>query len=114
MAETIFRKILDGEIPADVVYEDERVMAFRDIAPQAPLHVLVIPREEIQTLNDLQREHDELVGYMVRVATRIAHSEGVDEDGYRLVINCNDAGGQQVPHLHIHLLAGRQMNWPPG
>lgn len=114
MAETVFSKIIRKEIPADVVYEDERVLAFRDIAPQAPTHILVIPKEEIATANDITEAHEPLVGHMMRVAAEIAKKEGIAEDGYRLVMNCNANGGQAVDHIHIHLLGGRKMSWPPG
>ena len=114
MAETIFSKIIRKEIPATIVYEDDQVLAFRDIAPQAPTHILVIPKEEIATSNDLAEAHDALVGRMMRVAAQIARSEGIAENGYRLVVNCNDDGGQAVHHLHLHLLGGRKMAWPPG
>lgn len=111
---TIFSKIISGEIPADVVYRDDQVMAFRDIAPQAPTHILIIPIEEIATANDLSAQHEQLVGHMVAVAARIAREAGIADDGYRLVVNCNRDGGQEVYHLHLHLLGGRKMAWPPG
>ncbi|KXK56993.1 MAG: histidine triad nucleotide-binding protein [Chlorobi bacterium] len=111
---TIFSKIISGEIPADVVYRDDQVMAFRDIAPQAPTHILIIPIEEIATANDLSAQHEQLVGHMVAVAARIAREAGIADDGYRLVVNCNRDGGQEVYHLHLHLLGGRKMGWPPG
>lgn len=111
---TIFGKILRGEIPATVVWEDEKVLAFRDINPAAPTHVLVIPRKHIPTANDIAQEDRELIGHMVWVATRIAADEGLAADGYRLVMNCNDLGGQTVYHIHLHLLGGRAMGWPPG
>ena len=114
MAETIFSKIIRKEIPATIVYEDDHVLAFRDIAPQAPTHILVIPRQEIATTNDIAEEQEPLLGHMVRVAADIAKSEGIAEDGYRLVMNCNADGGQAVNHIHIHLLGGRKMSWPPG
>lgn len=106
---TIFSKIIRREIPADIVYEDDRVLAFRDIDPQAPVHILVIPREEIATANDITEEQEALVGHMVRVASQIARSEGIADNGYRLVFNCNADGGQVVYHLHLHLLGGRKM-----
>jgi len=109
MAETIFSKIINHEIPADIVYEDDEVMAFRDISPQAPVHVLVIPKIEIATVNDIQSEQAELIGKMVLAAQKIAVDEGIAEDGYRLVINCNQHGCQEVFHLHLHLLGGRQL-----
>lgn len=114
MSETIFDKIIRREIPADIVYEDADIVAFRDIAAQAPTHVLFIPRAPIATLNDLGDDDALLVGKLVLAATRYAKARGFAEDGYRLVVNCNRHGGQSVYHLHLHLLAGRQMTWPPG
>jgi histidine triad (HIT) family protein len=114
MSDTIFSKIIRREIPADIVYEDEEILAFRDINAQAPTHVLFIPRRPISTLNALEETDAVLVGKLVLAATGYAKSQGFAEDGYRLVINCNDLGGQTVFHLHLHLLAGRQMQWPPG
>jgi histidine triad (HIT) family protein len=110
---TIFGKIIDREIPAEIVYEDDLCLAFRDIAPQAPTHVLVIPKKEIPTLDDLTDEDQQLMGHMVLAATKLARQLGVD-GGYRLVVNCGPEAGQEVYHLHIHLLAGRKMKWPPG
>jgi histidine triad (HIT) family protein len=109
MSETIFSKIIKREIPADIVYEDDEILAFRDINPQAPVHVLVIPRVEIATVNDIRPEQAELVGRMVLAAQKIAADEGIAEDGYRLVMNCNRHGCQEVFHLHLHLLGGRQL-----
>ena len=109
MSETIFSKIIRHEIPADVVYEDDEIMAFRDINPQAPVHVLIIPKIEIATLNDVQPAHAELIGKMVLTAQKIADQEGIAEDGYRLVMNCNRHGCQVVFHIHIHLLGGKQL-----
>lgn len=109
MSETIFSKIIKREIPADVVYEDDQIMAFRDINPQAPVHVLVIPKVEIATVNDIQPNQAELVGKMVLAAQQIATQEGIAEDGYRLVINCNRHGCQEVFHLHLHLIGGKQL-----
>jgi histidine triad (HIT) family protein len=114
MADTIFTKIIRREIPADIVFEDDRVLAFRDISPQAPTHILVIPKEQIVTTNDITDEQEALVGHMVRVAAQIAKSEGIDQSGYRLVFNCNGDGGQAVFHIHLHLLGGRKLSWPPG
>ena len=106
---TIFSKIVAGEIPADVVYQDELVTAFRDINPQAPTHILIVPNKEIATVNDLT-EADELVaGRLLLVAKKLAAQEGIAEDGYRLMINCNEHGGQEVFHLHLHLLGGRPL-----
>lgn len=114
MSDTLFGKIAAGEIQADIVYEDEDVVAFRDIGPQAPTHVLVIPRKPIPTINDLEMGDAELVGKLFLAAKKIAEQEGIAEAGYRTVINCNAAAGQTVYHLHLHLLGGRPMQWPPG
>jgi len=114
MSGTIFDKILSGEIPADVVYEDDQVLAFRDIQPQAPVHFLVIPRKPIATLNDLDSADEALVGHMVLTAAKVAAQEGIADEGYRTVMNCNEYGGQTVFHIHLHVLGGRPMSWPPG
>jgi histidine triad (HIT) family protein len=106
--------MITGEIVSDMVYEDDEILAFRDINPQAPLHVLVIPRRHIDTTNDLVDDDAGLVGRLILIARKIAVTEGVDEAGYRLVINCNAGAGQSVFHLHVHLLAGRHLSWPPG
>ena len=109
MVETIFSQIIRRELPADIVYEDDEVIAFRDINPQAPVHVLIIPREEIATVNDIKPEQAELIGKMVLAAQKIAAEEGIAEDGFRLVINCNRHGCQEVFHVHLHLIGGRQL-----
>jgi len=109
---TIFQKILDGEIPADIVYRDERVCAFRDIQPQAPTHILVIPVKPITSISEMDGEDQELIGYLLKKATDIAKSEGLDD--YRLVINNGSGAGQTVFHLHVHILGGRGFSWPPG
>lgn len=114
MTDTIFSRIASGEIPADIVYSDEEIVAFRDINPQAPHHVLIIPRKPIPTVLDLQPEDAAMVGRMVIVAGKIAGDLGLAERGYRLVFNCKEDGGQEVNHIHLHLLGGRRMNWPPG
>ena len=114
MANCLFCKIAGGEIPADIVHQDEHLVAFADINPQAPTHVLIIPRRHISTLNDLTAEDADLAGSMVLLATRIAAERGHAEAGYRTVFNCNAAAGQTVFHIHLHLLAGRDMTWPPG
>jgi histidine triad (HIT) family protein len=114
MTDTLFAKIIRREIPADIVYEDDDVLAFRDITPQAPVHVLFIPKTPIATLNDLTAADALGVGNLVLAAMRYAKAQGFAEDGYRVVINCNRDGGQTVFHLHLHLLAGRAMRWPPG
>lgn len=109
MAETIFSKIISKEIPADIVYEDDDILAFRDINPQAPTHVLIIPKVEIATVNDIQADQAELIGRLVLTAQLIAREEGIAEDGYRLVVNCNRHGCQEVFHLHLHLIGGKQL-----
>ncbi|MEO8672321.1 MAG: histidine triad nucleotide-binding protein [Tahibacter sp.] len=114
MSDTIFSKIIRREIPADIVYEDEHVLAFRDITPQAPVHVLFIPKEAVATLDDLTADHAALIGRLFLAATGWAREQGFAGNGYRCVINCNADGGQSVYHLHLHLLAGRPMTWPPG
>ena len=114
MPDDLFLKIINREIPADIIYETEDLLAFRDINPQAPTHILIIPKEPISTVNDLEPHHSELVGKMFLVAAELADLEDMAEDGYRLVMNCNRAGGQAVYHIHLHLLGGRQMEWPPG
>jgi histidine triad (HIT) family protein len=110
----LFCRIAAGEIPASKVYEDDQVLAFNDINPQAPMHVLVIPKRHIATLNDLAPADEELVGVMVRRAAAIAKDRGYDGAGYRTVFNCNAQAGQTVFHLHLHVLGGRTMTWPPG
>ncbi|QOC21123.1 histidine triad nucleotide-binding protein [Wenzhouxiangella sp. AB-CW3] len=114
MSDDLFLKIVDREIPADIVYEDDDILAFRDVQPQAPVHVLIIPKRRIPTINDLSADDSALVGRMVLTARQIAADKGLAEDGYRLVFNCNAGGGQSVYHIHLHLLGGRQMQWPPG
>ncbi len=113
-SDCLFCKIVAGDIPADIVYEDDHVLAFRDINPQAPTHVLVIPRTHIARINDLEAEHAEIVGRMYLAAAAIARNEGIAESGYRTVMNCNSDGGQTVFHIHLHLLGGRALTWPPG
>ncbi|HBJ34451.1 MAG TPA: histidine triad nucleotide-binding protein [Planctomycetaceae bacterium] len=110
---SIFAKIIAREIPADILYEDDLCLAFRDIAPKAPTHVLVIPKKPIVSLADLTPEDEMIVGRCVIVASQVAKDQNLD-NGYRLVVNCGNDGGQEVPHLHFHLLGGRQMTWPPG
>jgi len=114
MSECLFCKMVSGEIAPDKVYEDDDVLAFRDISPQAPLHVLVVPKEHITTLNDIEERHAAVLGKMYLAVKQIAEQEGVAGDGYRTVINCNRDGGQSVFHIHLHMLAGRSMQWPPG
>ncbi|MGH8031175.1 MAG: histidine triad nucleotide-binding protein [Luteimonas sp.] len=107
--DTIFHKIIRREIPADIVFEDDHVIAFRDIAPQAPVHVLFVPKVDVATLNDVAIDQPELVGRLAVAAAQFAKAQGFAEDGYRIVINCNDHGGQTVFQLHLHLLAGAQL-----
>jgi histidine triad (HIT) family protein len=113
MTDNIFLKIVERKIPADIVYEDDRSLAFRDINPQAPVHVLIIPKKVIPTHADLTEADKELVGHLHLVAAKLAQQLGLS-DGYRLVLNCREGAGQTVPHLHLHLLGGRAMRWPPG
>lgn len=110
----IFCNIAEGKLKADVVYQDENVVAFKDINPQAPIHILIIPRKHISTINDLESDDAELVGKIVLTAKKIATDLGIAEDGYRILFNCNKMGGQHVYHIHLHLLGGRQLLWPPG
>lgn len=115
MSETIFSKIINKEIPANIVHENEKVLAFKDINPQAPVHILIIPKEFFATINDVDgKKHNSLLGEMFDAAKKIAADFGIADSGYRLVINCNKDGGQEVYHLHMHLLGGRKMQWPPG
>ncbi len=114
MSDNIFAQIARGEIPADIVYKDDEVVAFRDINPQAPTHLLVIPRKPIPTLDAAQPEDAELLGRLLLVAAQVAREAGIAEQGYRTVINCNAAAGQTVYHLHVHVLGGRPFTWPPG
>ena len=112
MAETIFTKIINKEIPADVVYEDDLSLAFRDINPQAPVHILIIPKKPLPTLNEAETADEELLGHLMLVANKVAAGEGVDD--FRLVLNNGAGAGQEVYHMHFHLLAGRSFTWPPG
>lgn len=112
MTDCLFCKMVSGEIKPDTVYEDDKVLAFRDIHPQAPVHILIIPRVHVATLNEL--DDAGLAGHLLLIAAKLAAQEGLAENGYRTVINCNDHGGQAVYHLHLHLLGGRAMRWPPG
>ena len=113
MPETIFTKIINKEIPADIVYEDDLCLAFKDINPQAPVHLLIIPKKPIATINDIVEEDRALVGHLFFTASKIAKDLGFAEDGYRAVMNCNKNGGQEVYHIHLHLLAGKPLGWPP-
>jgi histidine triad (HIT) family protein len=110
----IFCRIVAGEIPASKVHEDERLVAFKDLNPQAPMHVLIVPRQHIPTLNDLTPSNDALAGEMIRLAAALAAAQGYGTSGYRTVFNCNADAGQTVFHIHLHVLAGRKLAWPPG
>jgi histidine triad (HIT) family protein len=114
MADNIFAKIIRKEIPATIVYEDDRAIAFRDIGPKAPVHILIIPRKDIARISEATAKDEALLGHLLTVAAEIARQEGIDETGYRLVINKGRDAGESVPHLHVHLLGGRAMAWPPG
>jgi len=114
MADNIFAKIIVKEIPAKIVYEDDRALAFRDIGPKAPVHVLIVPKKEIARVSEATAADEALLGHLLTVAVEVARREGVDETGYRLVINNGPHAGESVPHLHVHLLGGRPMAWPPG
>ncbi|AMD01261.1 MULTISPECIES: histidine triad nucleotide-binding protein [Halomonas] len=110
----LFCKIIKREIPADIVYEDEHVLAFNDINPQAPTHILIIPKQHIATLNDIEEADLALIGRLQYTAARLAKERGFAEEGYRVVMNCNDQGGQTVYHIHMHLMGGRRFTWPAG
>jgi histidine triad (HIT) family protein len=110
----LFCKIIDKEIPAKIVYEDEHVLAFEDVSPQAPVHILIVPKKHISTLLDVKEEDNELIGRMFQAANVLAKEKRIDEKGFRTVMNCNADAGQTVFHIHLHLLGGRGMNWPPG
>jgi len=114
MSETIFMKIIRKEIPASIVYEDDLSLAFHDIHPKAPIHILVIPKKPIPSLEEVTAEDQSLIGHLFLVLQKIARELGIAEAGYRVVINCRSDGGQEVPHLHLHLLGGRKQKWPPG
>lgn len=110
----LFCKIINGDIPADIVYQDDYVLGFKDVNPQAPNHLLFIPKKHIATINDLENDDAELVGKLYLAAKQVAKEKGFSDDGYRLVINCNEGAGQTVFHIHLHVLAGRSFTWPPG
>lgn len=114
MSECLFCQLINRDIPANIVYEDDQVLAFEDIHPQAPVHRLIIPKQHIASINDLDTANKELIGHMTLVAKQLATDENLANDGYRLVFNCNEQGGQTVFHIHLHLLGGRSMHWPPG
>ena len=111
---TIFKKIIDKEINADIVYENDKVLAFKDINPVSPIHILIIPKKEIPTINDISSNDKELLGEMFITAQKIAKKLNINKNGYRVGFNCNEDGGQTVFHLHMHLLGGRSFSWPPG
>ena len=110
----LFCKIVEKKIPADIVYESEDVIVFKDIEPKAPIHCLIIPKKHISTINDIDGSNSNIIGLMYEAAAQLARTLNVDKDGYRVVMNCNSNGGQTVYHIHLHFLAGRQLSWPPG
>lgn len=110
----VFCKIASKELNSDIVYEDDTVVAFNDVSPKAPHHILIIPRKHIATLNDASSDDTELLGYIIQTSKKLAKKLGIAKRGYRVLINCNEEGGQEVYHLHLHLLGGRAMTWPPG
>ena len=114
MAETIFSKIIRGEIPAKIVHDDQHCLAFHDVSPQAPTHVLVIPKKPIESLNQISNEDSAMLGHIWTTIPQIARQLGLSENGYRVVVNCGRDGGQSVDHLHFHILGGRGLRWPPG
>ena len=113
MNDRIFTKIIKREIPADIIYEDNDVIAFNDISPKAPIHILVVPKKQIPTLNDLNDDDAILIGKVILAAKNIAKEKGIAERGYRIVVNCNEEGGQSVFHIHFHLIGGKQLGWNP-
>lgn len=114
MSDSIFTKIIKQEIPAKIIYEDDLVAAFNDINPQAPVHILIVPKTQIPTINDLSDDDTFIMGHIIQVAKKLAKDNNIEEKGYRLVFNCNEGAGQTVFHIHCHLLGGRDMTWPPG
>lgn len=114
MSETIFSKIINKEIPAEILFEDDNMIAINDIQPQAPVHILIIPKKNIPTINDADVTDELLLGKMILLAKKIAAEKGVEKEGYRLIFNVNEGAGQTVFHIHLHLLGGRKFNWPPG
>jgi|TARA_Y100001949_G_C15866006_1_gene277284 histidine triad (HIT) family protein len=114
MDKTLFEKIIDREIPAEIVFEDDYVIAFNDIDPKAPIHILIVPKKVIRSINDISENDKDLIGKMFLVARNLAKEKGIDKSGFRTIFNTNDDGGQTVYHLHLHLIGGRQMKWPPG
>ena len=114
MGTCLFCEIIQGNVPCDVIYEDDHCLAFRDIAPQAPTHLLLIPKSHIASLNDIETEQRALAGHLLHQANQLAKQEKLTTNGYRVVVNCGQDGGQTVGHLHLHILGGRAMQWPPG
>lgn len=114
MSDCIFCKIINGEVPSDKIYEDDKVIAFKDLDPQSPVHFLVIPKEHIPSVNHIDESNMSIVGHIILVINKLAKEEGLDDKGYRIVNNCGKFGGQTVEHLHFHVLGGRQLTWPPG
>ncbi|HKL75881.1 MAG TPA: histidine triad nucleotide-binding protein [Halanaerobiales bacterium] len=114
MSDCLFCKISSGKTDTELIYEDEKVVAFEDINPKAPVHMLIVPKKHISTLNNLKMTDKELIGHIYQVAAALAEKNGIAQDGYRIVSNCNEDGGQTVFHVHFHLLGGRQLQWPPG
>lgn len=114
MSDCLFCKIITGEIPAEVIYQDNEIIAFNDIDPQAPTHILVIPKQHISTINDIKAEEAVLIGKLYLTAQQLAKKYNINESGYRTIMNCNSDGGQAVYHIHLHLLGGRKLKWPPG
>ena len=114
MEDCIFCKIGKGQISSDIIYEDDKVVAFNDVNPQAPIHFLVIPKEHIESVNNIDNNNSNLVSHIYIIIARLAKELGIEEDGYRIINNCGEFGGQTVPHIHFHVLAGRKFEWPPG
>lgn len=114
MEDCLFCKIIHKEIPAEILYEDDRLIAFKDVNPQAPVHILVIPKDHIESSNDLNEENSDLIGDIFLLIKKLTKEFGIDKDGYRIVNNCGQLGGQTVSHIHFHILGGRQLMWPPG
>ncbi|ADQ15103.1 histidine triad nucleotide-binding protein [Halanaerobium hydrogeniformans] len=114
MEDCLFCKIATGEMETDFVYSDDRLVVFKDINPQAPVHLLIVPKKHISNLNNLEKENNNLIGHIYQVAKQLAAEKNIAESGYRIVSNCNDDGGQSVYHIHFHLLGGRKLQWPPG
>ncbi|HHV43684.1 MAG TPA: histidine triad nucleotide-binding protein [Firmicutes bacterium] len=114
MSDCLFCKIAAGQISSDIVYSDEQVVAFKDINPQAPVHLLIIPRKHIPNVNSIEEDDRTLIGHIHHIAAKLAKEQGFADDGYRIVVNCGEQGGQTVMHLHFHLLGGRSLGWPPG